>query len=354
MQRLLILGTGDMARTHATAFAEIPGCKIVAAVDNNPENLQRFCHDFGVENQFSSLAEAIEWSAFDAAANVTPDPVHHPTTMQLIDAGKHVFCEKPLAETYPLAQEMADAIGSAGLIGMVNLTYRNSSALQHAHDLVRSGQIGTVRHFEASYSQSWLVGNHWGDWRTEPRWLWRLSEEHGSLGVLGDVGIHILDFASFGADSQPTAVSCMLKTFNKAPGNRIGDYPLTANDSALINVELQNGAIGVVHASRFATGHANTLKLSIHGDQGAVRIDLDQSWTHLDICRGANIHNQAWERIEAPQVRNNFFRFIDALNQGVAQDPDFERGARLQQALDLCVQSHKEGKTLTLWRELLA
>lgn len=346
MQRLLILGTGDMARTHARAFSDIPGCEIVAAVDNNPENLQRFCREFGIETQFSDLASAIEWGAFDAAANVTPDPVHHPTTMQLIAAGMHVFCEKPLAETAPLAREMADAIDAAGLIGMVNLTFRNASAVQHAHDLVRSGQIGAVRHFEASYSQSWLVGNYWGDWRAETRWLWRLSEEHGSLGVLGDIGIHILDLASYSADSNPAAVSCMLKTFDKAPGDRIGDYPLTANDSALINVELENGAIGVVHASRFATGYANTLKLSIHGDEGAIRLDLDQSWNHIDICRGANIHNQAWERIEAPQVKSNFFRFIDSLNQGLTQDPGFERGARLQQVLDLCVQSDAEMKTL--------
>jgi len=348
MQRLLILGTGDMASTHARAFSDIPGCEIVAAVDNNPDILQRFSREFGIEMQFPDLASAIEWGAFDAAANVTPDSVHHSTTLQLIAAGKHVFCEKPLAESYPLAREMADAVHAAGLIGMVNLTYRNASAVQHAHDLVRSGQIGAVRHFEASYLQSWLVGNQWGDWRTETRWLWRLSEEHGSLGVLGDIGIHILDLASYGADSSPSAVSCMLKTFNKAPGDRIGDYPLTANDSALINVELANGAIGVVDASRFATGYANTLKLSIYGDQGAVRLDLDQSWDHLDICRGANIHTQAWERIEAPKVKSNFFRFIDSLNQGLAQDPDFERGARLQQVLDLCAQSNAEGRTLSL------
>lgn len=346
MQRLLVLGTGDMARTHAHAFNDIPGCKIVAAVDRNADNLSQFCNQFGVEKQFLDLAEAISWGEFDAALNVTPDAVHYPTTMQLIAAGKHIFCEKPLAETYPLAREMADGVADANLIGMVNLTYRNASAIQHTHDLVRSGQIGAVRHFEASYRQSWLVGNHWGNWRTEERWLWRVSEEHGSMGVLGDVGIHILDFATFGADSNPSEISCKLKTFDKAPGNKIGKYPLTANDSAIMNVELENGAMGVIHASRFATGYANTLKLVIHGDQGAVRVDLDQSWDHLDICRGPNIHTQAWERIKAPSVKSNFFRFIDSLNQGMVQDPSFEKAADLQRVLDLCVESDAEGRTM--------
>ena len=348
MQRLLILGTGNMARTHAIAYAQIPGCEIVAAVDCNADNLDRFCNEFGIETRFSNIADAIAWGAFDAASNVTPDGEHHPTTMQLIAAGKHVFCEKPLAETYPLARQMADAIADAGLIGMVNLSYREASAIQHVHDLVRSGEIGAVRHFEASYLQSWLVGQYWGDWRTEKRWLWRLSEEHGSTGVLGDVGIHVLDFAGYGANSQVASVSCMLKTFSKAPGERIGDYPLTANDSAVLTVELENGAMGVIHASRFATGYANTLKLVIHGDAGAVRVNLDQSWDHLDICRGDNVHSQAWERIRAPQVTSNYVRFISSLDQGIGQAPNFETGARLQQVLDLCVKSDAEGSRLVL------
>ncbi len=345
MQKLLVLGTGGMARAHAQAFADIPDCKIVAAVDNNPDNLSQFCADFGVETRFNDLADAISWGEFDAALNVTPDPIHHPTTMALIGADKHVFCEKPLAENYSLAKEMADGIEARNLVGMVNLTYRNSAGIQHAHELVRNGEIGEVRHFEASYRQSWLVGNHWGDWQSEQRWLWRLSQEHGSLGVLGDVGIHILDFASYGADSEAAEISCKLKTFHKAEGDKIGDYPLDANDSAIINVELKNGALGVIHASRFATGYANTLKLVVHGTKGAVRVNLDESWDHLDICRGQNVHTQAWERIKAPDVKTNYARFIDALTRGTTLEPSFRTAADLQKVLDLCVESDRLGQT---------
>ena len=73
--------------------------------------------------------------------------------------------------------------------------------LQKAREIVLSGEIGTVRHVEASYLQSWLVSKAWGDWRTESRWLWRLSKKHGSNGVLGDIGIHAID-AIFARDAH--------------------------------------------------------------------------------------------------------------------------------------------------------
>src|SRR5581483_3360360 len=190
--RLLILGTGAMARSHATAFAAEPDIEIVAAVEPDKKRLAAFAKEFGIRKRFADLDAALDWGRFDAATNVTPDAVHHPTTMKLIAAGKHVLCEKPLATVYPLALEMADAAEKAGLINMVNLTYRASPALQRAREWVKSGRIGNLRHFEASYLQSWLVSRHWGDWRTGPQWLWRLSTKHGSNGVVGDIGIHII------------------------------------------------------------------------------------------------------------------------------------------------------------------
>ena len=166
----------------------------------------------------ATLEDALAWGQFDAAMNVTPDSVHYPTTMKLLAAKKHVLCEKPLAENFALADEMATAADRAGLINMVNLSYRNVAEIQEARARIASGEIGEVRHVEASYRQSWLVGNQWGDWRSEPKWLWRLSEKHGSKGVLGDVGIHILDFTAYAIAMMPVSVQARLKTFHKAPG----------------------------------------------------------------------------------------------------------------------------------------
>jgi predicted dehydrogenase len=200
--RLLVLGTGGMAKAHATAFALDPRVQLVGACDVVPGRAAEFAKAYGMAKSFEDLDAAIAWGGFDAATNVTPDAIHHPTTMKLLKAGKHVLCEKPLAENFALADEMATAAEKAGVINMVNLTYRNVAALHVARKLVTDGTLGRIRHVEASYRQSWLVGNHWGNWKTLPMWLWRLSQKHGSKGVLGDVGIHILDFASFGCSSN--------------------------------------------------------------------------------------------------------------------------------------------------------
>ena len=224
--RLLILGTGWMAQEHARRFSAIEGVDIVGAVDVDPARVGEFADSFKIPNRFTTLEEALKWGEFDAVANVTPDRIHHPTTMALIAAGKPVLCEKPLAENFGKASEMADAAEAAGIVNMVNLTYRNVAALQKARQMVQAGEIGEVRHVEASYLQSWLVSKFWGDWRSDPKWLWRLSRGHGSNGVLGDVGIHILDFASYGAALDIDHVFCRLRAFDKAPGNRIGEYDL--------------------------------------------------------------------------------------------------------------------------------
>ena len=128
--RLLILGTGGMARNHAEGFGQSPGVQIVGGVDTRPAQLDAFRADFGIPNGFASLDDALAWGEFDAVTNVTPDAAHYVTTMPLLAAGKHVLCEKPLATNAAEAWEMANAAAAAGVVNMVNLSYRNVPALQ--------------------------------------------------------------------------------------------------------------------------------------------------------------------------------------------------------------------------------
>lgn len=341
MVRVLIVGTGGMAHQHALSFAAMDGVKLVAGVDTNADNLAAFQAAFAIPNGFSSVEDAIAWGEFDAVSNVTPDGVHHRTTMPLLAAGKHVLCEKPLAANAADADDMAAAAKAAGVINMVNLTYRNVPALMAAATMVADGDIGMVRHFEASYLQSWLTQPAWGDWRTEDQWLWRLSSAHGSLGVLGDVGVHILDFASFAAGAPARDVSCRLTTFDKAEGNRIGDYVLDANDSFSMHLTLENGAAGVIHASRFASGHLNDLRLRLYGTHGALEVSYEGATSRLRRC--LDLETASWVDVETPPVATNYQRFIAAIRAGQPVTPDFARGAALQQALDRAVQSDADG-----------
>ena len=344
--RLLVLGTGGMAGTHAHAFAAIRGVRLVGAVDVDAARVNAFADAHKIPHRFTSLDEAIAWNGFDAATNVTPDKVHHPTTLALIAAGKHVLCEKPLAENYAKADEMARAAEASGLVTMVNLTYRNVAALQKTRDMVLAGKIGAVRHVEASYLQSWLVSKAWGDWATDSKWLWRLSTRHGSNGVLGDVGIHILDFASYGIGSDVTDVFARLKAFDKAPGNRIGEYDLDANDSATMTVNFANGAMGVIHASRWATGHLNDLRLRIHGDKGALEVIHTLTWTTLRGCVGKDVERGVWKDIKPGKVKTNYQRFVEAVAKGQRVEPGFRHAAELQKVLDLAMEADKTRREL--------
>jgi predicted dehydrogenase len=322
-----------MAARHAELFSEIEGCEVVAGVDIDPERLTAFCRQFGIPRCFTDLDAAIDWGGFNAVSNVTPDAVHHPTTMKLVETGHPIFCEKPLAPTYTLALEMTEAVERRGIVNMVNLRYRGLAAIQKARRMVE----------DAAYLQSWLVGSHWGDWRTEPRWLWRLSEAHGSRGVLGDLGIHILDLASFVAGQHPISVHCRLKTFPKADGDRIGEYILNANDSFIMSLEFDAGALGVVHASRWAPGYANAQNLSIFGTAGALEIWFESEASGLRACTGEDVHTQTWREVDCPPVPNTYRTFVDAVRGEAVADPSFRRATEMQHVLDLCFVSAENG-----------
>ncbi len=341
--RLLILGTGGMARAHAEQFGAIKGVELTAAVDLNEKLLGAFCTKYKIAERFTTLEAAIEWGQFDAVANVTPDHVHYPTTMALLKAGKHVFCEKPLATDYPRALEMTELAEKTGLVGMVNLTYRNVPHIHKVRELVTSGKIGAVKHVEASYLQSWLVSNAWGEWSKESQWLWRLSKSHGSNGTLGDIGIHILDFVNFGADVEMANIDCRLQTFHKAEGDRIGEYKLDANDSFVMTAGFDNGALGVVHASRWATGHLNELKLRIYGDKGGIELThwLDDS--ELRVCMGRGVNKGTWRTLKVRPVKTTYELFVKAVRSGQTLEPSFAQAAKVQKVLDLCVVADADG-----------
>jgi predicted dehydrogenase len=344
--RLLILGTGGMANNHAEHFAKIEGVELVGGVDVDPVRLEAFNAKHHIANGFPSLEAALNWGGFDAVANVTPDSIHHPTSIAALKAGKHVFCEKPLATDYGKAMEMVEVAEASGLVNMVNLTYRNVAQLQKAREIVLSGQIGAVKHVEASYLQSWLVSKAWGDWRTESQWLWRLSKKHGSNGVLGDIGVHILDFASYGSGLDIDHVFARLKTFEKAPGNKIGEYELDANDSFTMAVDFANGALGVIHATRWATGHFNELRLRVYGELGGVEVQHRHNGSQLRVVLGADADTATWQEMPVEPVKTNYERFVEAIAAGKTLEPSFRHAANLQKVLDLATVTDRERREL--------
>ena len=348
--KVLIVGTGRMAAQHAQRYAEIDSVQVIAAVDTDLLRVQTFCRHHKIEHAYQDLDVALSKHHFDACSVVTPDAYHAPVSIRVLQAGIAVLCEKPLSDSVDSAQAMVDAAAGSGQTTMVNLSYRSSGALARARELVDATELGQIRHVEASYRQSWLATDYWGDWKTEDAWLWRLSSKHGSMGVLGDIGIHILDFLCAGVGQDISGLQCRLQTFDKAPGNAINGYDLDANDSCVMNVQLANGVIGVVHMSRYYTGYMNDLFLSVHGTLGAVMVSTGQTGDSLQVSIGKDMHSQTWKTVEVTAQPDTFERFINAVRSGSTASPDFAHAANLQHYLNLGFESHDTGQ----WRDCQA
>ncbi len=335
MIKLAVIGTGGMANGHAAEFAKIKGVTVAACCDMNLERATEFAVKHGIKAVYRDYREMLDKERPDAVTNVTPDAVHAEVVLAVVGAKTHILSEKPMATSLADAKKMLAAARKAGVINMINFSYRNSSALQKASEYVRSGKIGRIMHVEASYLQSWLVATNWGDWRVKPGLAWRLSTKHGSAGVLGDLGCHIYDMTTL-VCGDIAEIDCRLKTFDKGvKGNRLGEFVLDANDSFISTVVFADGGLGTVHSSRWATGHANSLRLRVHGDQGAVEIDLDRSYGEYQLCVGRKaINDRAWKTVVCKPTPNMYQRFITSIKTGKNDPSDFANGVKVQAYLE--------------------
>lgn len=342
-----LIGTGLMADEHAELFSQVKGCQLSGVYDIDQNKARAFADTHKVQNVYGSIMQIMQNPELDAICNVTPDRFHAEISIQAMKNGKHVLCEKPLAENNDDARKMSEVAKELELVNMVNFSYRNAAVIQHAKDLVTSGILGNIRHIEASYLQSWLCADYWGAWQDNPALLWRMSTRHGSRGVLGDIGVHILDFASYPV-GKLKSIQCKMKTYEKSGKTTLGDYTLDANDSAVMTVEFQNGALGSIHISRWATGHLNRVSLKIFGDEGSLDIDLDRSSSEMLICKGADRNKGVFKKIKSKPVPTIHQRFIDGIRSGSNQQPDFNRGAYIQGLLEACFVSDQKNQCVSV------
>lgn len=347
MIRIGIIGTGGMAKWHAQEFVKAPGVKVTACCDVNEDRARQFAEQWKIPAVYTDFRRMLREQEFDGVTNITPDPFHAEISLATIAKGVAILCEKPLATTLADARKMNQAARRRGVINMVNFSYRNSCGLQAAAKVIAAGGIGRVMHVEASYLQSWLAHVGWGDWRVAPNMTWRLSTKHGSAGVLGDLGCHIYDLTTLLA-GDIVQIQSKLKTFDKGqPGNRLGPYRLDANDSFVSTVMFRNGAIGTIHSSRWASGHHNSLRARVYGDQGAIEVDLDVAWDSYKICRGSDCQKAAkWEVVKCKPTPNNIQRFLKSIRTGKNDPNDFANGTKIQAYLHTSMLSDKLGKAV--------
>ncbi|QNE16742.1 Gfo/Idh/MocA family oxidoreductase [Kribbella qitaiheensis] len=212
----------------------------------------------------------------------TPGDSHAEIAIAALEAGKHVLCEKPLANTVAEAEAMAAAAARAsarGIRSMVGFTYRRVPAIGLARKLVAEGKIGTIRHVRAQYLQDWIAD-------PEAPLSWRLDKEKAGSGALGDIGAHIVDLTQYITGDRITEVSGQLETFVKerpvaaehsglagTAGAERG--PVTVDDAAIFLARFGEGALGVFEATRFATGRKNAIRIEINGSRGSLAFDFE-------------------------------------------------------------------------------
>ncbi|MDO5738791.1 MAG: Gfo/Idh/MocA family oxidoreductase [Ornithinimicrobium sp.] len=212
----------------------------------------------------------------------TPGNTHAEIAIAALAAGKHVLCEKPMANTVEEAEAMAQAAAEAavhGIIAMVGFTYRRVPAIALARDLVAQGRLGTLRHVRAQYLQDWIVD-------PQAPLSWRLQKESAGSGALGDIGAHIIDLTEFITGERLESVSGLLETFiNQRPiptqasglsgtgGDTMG--AVTVDDAALFLGRFSGGAVATYEATRFATGRKNAIRIEVNGSDGSLAFDFE-------------------------------------------------------------------------------
>jgi len=226
---------------------------------------------YGYEGYYTDWRRMLEDDRIQLFDNSGPNNIHAEPCIAAAEAGKHVFCEKPLARTAEEAREMLDAVTEAGVKHMVSFNYRFVPAIRQAYDLIASGALGQIYHFRAIYLQEWIMP-HYGI----PK-IWRLDKALAGSGALGDLGAHIVDLARF-LVGEIKSVGAMMRTFIKQRPltDGSGSGKVDVDDAFVATVEFENGAIGTLEASRFAGGRKNHQVLEINGEKGSIRFNLER------------------------------------------------------------------------------
>jgi len=227
--------------------------------------------------------EVIARDDIDLIDICSPGNTHAEIALAALAAGKHVLCEKPLANTVAEAREMTQAAVRAqtqGVRTMCGFNYRRTPALALMRQLIADGRVGQIRHVRAVYLQDWIV---------DPQFplVWRLRREIAGSGSLGDIGAHIVDLTQFVTGQSISTVSALTETFVKQRplptaaaglggqgGTELGD--VTVDDAALFLARLDGGAIATYEATRFATGRKNGMRVEINGSQGSLAFDFER------------------------------------------------------------------------------
>jgi len=366
-----MVGYAFMGAVHSHAWRTVShvfdlgvDVEMRAICGRNEAGVSSAAHKLGWQSYETDWRALIARDDIDIVDVCTPGSSHEEIAVAALEAGKHVICEKPLANTVAEAERMAEVARRASGKSMVAFNYRRVPALAHARNLVSEGRLGRIFHVRAVYLQDWII---------DPEFplVWRLIKEEAGSGALGDLGAHIVDAAQFVTGSRITNVSGELRTFiEERP--LVGETHLleatkssergkvTVDDAALFLADFDNGAVGTFEATRFASGRKNGMALEVNGEKASLRFEfesMNELWVHdhteegkhagfrrVLVTEGDHPYLEAWwppgHVLGYDHTFTNEFRdfVLDVVNDR-APEPSFDDGLYVQRVLDAVERS---------------
>ncbi|MCR8632293.1 Gfo/Idh/MocA family protein [Paenibacillus radicis (ex Xue et al. 2023)] len=284
-----MVGYKFMGKAHSNAYSRVnmffpnapaaPVMKLICGRDR--EGVEQAAKQFGWEGFVTDWRELLSGDDIDLVDINAPSNAHKEIAMAAARAGKHIFCEKPLALNLADSREMLEAAEEAGIKHMVGFNYRFAPAVQLAKKIISEGRLGTLYHFRAWFLQDWIL---------DPEFplVWRLQKDVAGSGSHGDLGAHLIDLAHYLVGDMSEVVG-MSETFIKdrpMPTSMTGlsakgsaDAPrgkVDVDDATLFLARFANGALGSFEASRFAAGHRCTNSFEINGSKGSIKFDFER------------------------------------------------------------------------------
>ncbi|MFJ2979212.1 Gfo/Idh/MocA family protein [Curtobacterium sp. NPDC087082] len=385
--RVAMVGHGFMGAAHSQGWRTAPRFfdlgvepEMAVIVGRDPERTEAARQQYGWQAASTDWRAVVTDPDIDVVDICSPGSSHVEVAIAALEAGKHVLCEKPLANTVAEAEAMTAAAAAAradGVRAMVGFSYRRVPAIAFAKRLVEDGRLGTVRQVRALYLQDWLADE-------DGPMTWRLDKALAGSGSLGDIGAHAIDLVEHVTGAQLSTVSGTLETFVTerplmAEGVGLSGTAstergqVTVDDAAFFLGRLAGGAadraIGTFEATRYATGRKNGLTLEISGSAGAIQFDLEsmnelrfydatapageQGFQRILVTEPEHPYMAAWwptghligyEHTFSHEVKD----FVEAIVAGTDPSPSFEDGLHVQRVLDAVERSAADGSAWTV------
>ncbi len=283
-----MIGYKFMGKAHSNAYRQVgrffPELEVVpvmkALCGRDEAGVKRAAETFGWDEYETDWRALIARPDIDIIDIGAPGNMHAGIAVAAAQAGKHVFCEKPLGNTSEEAKRMLDAVTEAGVYNLLWFNYRANPAVSFAKQLIDEGALGTIYHWRALFLQDWIV---------DPKFplVWRLRKDIAGSGSHGDLLAHCLDTARY-LVGEIAEVSGVLETFIKerpelaATDDRMGGVAsdvmgeVTVDDASLALARFENGALGTFEATRFALGRKNHNRFEINGSLGSVVFNAER------------------------------------------------------------------------------